>query len=38
MAEDTGRGTSRRAFLRGSVAAGGAVLGAGMAQAADPDP
>ncbi|WP_020038951.1 sulfite dehydrogenase [Salipiger mucosus] len=38
MAEDTGRGASRRAFLKGSVAAGGALLGAGAARAAEPDP
>ena len=38
MADTTGRGTSRRAFLKAGVAAGGAALGAGAARAAGPDP
>jgi len=40
MTADTkSNGASRRAFLKGAVAAGGAVAGAGMARAAgDPDP
>ncbi|MFD1341880.1 sulfite dehydrogenase [Litorisediminicola beolgyonensis] len=38
MTDETKAGTSRRAFLRGSVALGGAVLGAGAARAAEPDP
>ncbi|WP_417724065.1 sulfite dehydrogenase [Salipiger sp.] len=38
MADTTGRGTSRRAFLKAGVAAGGAAFGAGTARAAGPDP
>ena len=38
-ADKKSNGASRRAFLKGAVAAGGAVAGAGMARAAgDPDP
>ena len=38
-ADKKSSGASRRAFLKGAVAAGGAVAGAGMARAAgDPDP
>lgn len=33
-----GKAPSRRAFLRGSIAAGGAVLGASAVRAAEPDP
>ena len=33
-----GKTPSRRAFLKGSIAAGGAVLGASAAKAAEPDP
>ncbi|MGR3273396.1 sulfite dehydrogenase [Thalassococcus profundi] len=38
MTQDSKSGTSRRAFLRGTLAAGTAVAGAGMARAAGPDP
>jgi len=37
-ADNENKGASRRAFLKGAVAAGGAVAGAGMARAAEPDP
>ena len=37
-ADNEKKGASRRAFLKGAVAAGGAVAGAGMARAAGPDP
>ncbi|MHA7828786.1 MAG: sulfite dehydrogenase [Roseovarius sp.] len=37
-ADNEKKGASRRAFLKGAVAAGGAVAGAGMARAAEPDP
>ncbi|KMK66155.1 sulfite dehydrogenase [Puniceibacterium sp. IMCC21224] len=38
MSQDSNSGTSRRAFLKGTLAAGGTIAGAGIAQAADPDP
>jgi sulfane dehydrogenase subunit SoxC len=37
-ANSNGTNSSRRAFLRGALAAGGAVAGAGAAKAAGPDP